>query len=340
MKTTPARNLAGVIKWSFVMKYYLKLILFVCVLSSAHISQAKTIALSFDDAPRGDGPLFSGEQRSQELLAKLDAHSGVPSAFFVTTQGLKHDGNKERIHRYADAGHIIANHSHTHQWLHKSDSATYIQDIQLAEGLLSGYPNRRPWYRFPYLDEGRERQQRNNIRVQLDKLELMNGYVTVDNYDWYIESKWQQAVNDSKLVDMDALRDVYITMLMSAVNFYDELAIDVLGRSPHHVLLLHENDLAAVFIGDLIDALKADGWEIVSPDKAYQDEIADYVPNTLRTGQGRVAAIAHDKHALSATNSKKLQKRLSHLAIEEALIDQLIRDKKCFRDNKSISRPI
>lgn len=318
------------------MKYLLKIMLFYALLS-APISQAKTIALSFDDAPRGDGPLFSGEQRSKELLAKLDAHGAVPSAFFVTTQGLKYDGNKKRIHRYADAGHIIANHSHTHQWLHKTDSTTYIQDIQKAEELLKGYANRRPWYRFPYLDEGRELKQRDDIRVQLDKLELMSGYVTVDNYDWYIESKWQQAVNESKLVDMDALRDVYITMLMSAVKFYDELANDVLGRSPHHVLLLHENDLAAVFIGDLIDALKADGWEIISPDKAYQDEIADYVPKTLRTGQGRVAAIAHDKHAHSATESKKLRKRLSHLAIEETLIDQLITEKKCFRDEQNIS---
>jgi len=321
------------------MKYILKLVC-LYVLMSVHISQAKTIALTFDDAPRGDGPLLSGEQRSKELIAKLEAHGAVPSAFFVTTQGLKHDGNKQRIHRYADAGHIIANHSHTHQWLHKTGSSTYIQDIRVAESLLKDYSNRRPWYRYPYLDEGRELSQRNNIRTQLDNLDIMSAYVTVDNYDWYIESKWQQAVDESKLVDMDALRDVYISMLMSAVKFYDELANDVLGRSPHHVLLLHENDLAAVFIGDLIDALKDDGWEIISPDTAYQDEIADYVPKTLRTGQGRVAAIAHDKYASSASGTKGLRKRLSHLAIEEALIDQLLEEKKCFRNDRRISRPL
>ena len=61
------------------------------------------------------------------------------------------------------------------------------------------------------------------------------------------------------------------------------------------MLLLHENDLAALFIGDLVAALRAKGWEIVSADQAYQDPIAGEQPKTLLLGQGRVVALAVDR---------------------------------------------
>ena len=66
----------------------------------------------------------------------------------------------------------------------------------------------------------------------------------------------------------------------------------VLERSPAHVLLAHENALQALFIGDLVKALRARGWTIVTPDEAFSDPIARVVPNTLHNGNGRVAALA------------------------------------------------
>ena len=105
--------------------------------------------------------------------------------------------------------------------------------------------------------------------------------MTVDNYDWYLESKWQEALRQGLTVDVDAMRTAYIEMLMSAVNFYDDVATRALEASPAHVLLLHENDLAALFVGDLIDALRDDGWAIVSPDEAYADPSLKAVPQTL-----------------------------------------------------------
>lgn len=47
-----------------------------------------------------------------------------------------------------------------------------------------------------------------------------------------------------------------IEVLWDAVKFYDKLAKEVLGRSSKHVLLLHENDLAALFVGDLAKFLQ------------------------------------------------------------------------------------
>ena len=96
---------------------------------------------------------------------------------------------------------------------------------------------------------------------------------------------------------MQALRDLYVETLVDTANFYDRMAVDTLGRSPAHVLLLHETDIAAMFVDDLAVALRADGWKIVSIDEAYRDPIAADEPDTWFLGEGRVAALAQVKGA-------------------------------------------
>lgn len=312
------------------MKLFKHLALMLVLLSTAssvYANQIKRIALTFDDAPRGAGPMYSGLERAQALIQSLQSVEAGSVVFFVTTQHIDEPGNRERIENYANAGHLIANHSHQHPWLSRIDTKDYIAGIDKAEELLKGLDNRRPWFRFPFLDEGSTLAKRDKVRNALKERGLKNGYVTVDNYDWYIESKWQKAVDEEREVNTDALRDVYLEMLMSAVNFFDELAVDKLKRSPAHVLLLHENDLAALFIDELITELRASGWKIISPDEAYLDPIAQSAPKTLMANQGLVAALAVE----AGTNPEAL----SHLAIEEELLDELLKKHKVFGEKNS-----
>lgn len=294
-------------------------------------SYAKQISISFDDAPRGKGTIFTGDERAAELIDSLNSVNSPPVVFFVTTKHIDKKGNRERIHRYAKAGHLIANHTDQHPWLHKTELAEYLAGVDKAEELLRGFENRRPWFRFPFLDEGRELGKRDAMRKALAERNLMNGYVTVDNYDWYIQSEWKRAVANGKQIDMEALKKAYVEILIGAVNFYENLAQEKLGRSPAHTLLLHENDLAALYIDDLIIALRKAGWEIIDPDTAYQDPIAKTEPKTLRTGQGRVAALAFDAGIEP--------KRMSHLAIEENMIDQLLLNYGVFSEAQRQAEP-
>jgi thiamine pyrophosphate-dependent acetolactate synthase large subunit-like protein len=83
--------------------------------------------------------------------------------------------------------------------------------------------------------------------------------------------------------------------LYESIEFYDAIAKKSLKRSPRHVLLLHENDAAALFVGDLIKHLRSKGWKIISPQQAYKDPIAKNFPQVVLHKQGRVAAIANSK---------------------------------------------
>jgi peptidoglycan/xylan/chitin deacetylase (PgdA/CDA1 family) len=269
------------------------LLAFVATPSAAQ--EAKRIALSFDDIPRHAGAFMTPDARTIALIAGL-AEAGVEQAgFFITTGNLEDDdgkGGEARIRAYAAAGHVIANHSHSHTWLWNGNTADYIADLDKAEAWLAGKPGKRPWYRFPYLDEGRDPERRDALRAALRQRGLLNGYVTVDNWDWAIDDLARRAMVDRKTIDLTALGVLYVETLVDTANFNDAVARATLGRSPAHVLLLHETDLNALFIVDLVAGLRADGWQIITMDEAYSDPIARMEPDTLYLGGGRVAALA------------------------------------------------
>jgi peptidoglycan/xylan/chitin deacetylase (PgdA/CDA1 family) len=236
--------------------------------------------------------MFSGPERTDRLIEQLEKVNVSQVVFFCVTGKLPYHDGHARLERYAEAGHLIANHSHSHNRPGDIGAASYIADIKQAHDSLKRYATFTPWYRYPMLDEGKTIPVRDSIREALSSLGYINSYVTVDTWDWYIDSNCRDAARNGQKIDTVALGRIYVETLWEAIQFYDNMAIEVLGYSPKHVLLLHENDLAALFIDDLVNLLRKRGWEIISPAEAYGDSIANRIPDVLYNNQGRVAAIA------------------------------------------------
>lgn len=243
----------------------------------------KRIAITFDDIPRDPGAFLSQDERTVKLIAALE-RAGVEQAAFFITAGFGEEpdrmGAEDRITAYAAAGHVLANHSWSHPALSEVTAEEYLANIDKTEAWLQGREGRRPWFRFPYLNEGKtDHAKRDAVRAGLKARGLRNGYVTVDGADWNIEALTQQAALAGKPMDMIALRDFYVDTHVQAANYNRELGRRVLGRDPIHVLLLHETDIAALYIDDLVEALRRDGWEIVTADRAFEDALKGEMPN-------------------------------------------------------------
>jgi peptidoglycan-N-acetylglucosamine deacetylase len=299
-----------------------KLLLIIITLSFSLRSLSQEIALTFDDVPLSDGAIYTGTKRSSKIIETLKKHGIKQAAFFVVTSQINSEG-LQRLKMYSDAGHLLGNHSHSHNWIRAMGTANYISDIQKADSILKStmLPYER-WYRYPFLDEGPTKTSRDSICAALAALSLMSAYITIDNYDWHINGALGKAINSNTKINYDELKKFYLEHVYNSIQFYDNIGRQVLGRSPRHVLLLHENDLAALFLGDLIQLLKDKGWKIISPKEAYTDPIARESPDILFHNQGRLGAIAFAKGLKPAA--------LVQQSEDEKYLDQLMMERKVF----------
>ncbi len=259
----------------------------------------KRIALSFDDAPRQRGAFFTPDERTERLIAGL-RKAGVRQAVFFVNPGRLDSpdgaGGEARIMAYVSAGHVIANHSFSHPHLSAIPAEEFLADVDKAELWLKGRPGYRPWFRFPFLDEGgKDMAKRDAVRAGLAARGLRNGYVTADGVDWHLEQLAIDAARAGKAMDMKQLRRLYLQMQLSAVEYHDRMARSALGRSHAHVLLLHETDLAALFIPDLVAELRRQGWTVIPADEAYRDPLGKAFPNVPYAGGTLTGALAWEK---------------------------------------------
>ncbi|MEQ1541781.1 MAG: polysaccharide deacetylase family protein [Novosphingobium sp.] len=261
----------------------LRICLLLTLLLSSPALADKRIALSFDDAPRHRGAFFTPEERTVKLIAALRQAKVRQAVFFVNPGRLDTPdgaGGEQRIAAYAAAGHAIANHSFSHPHLSERTADEFLADVDKAEVWLKGRPGYRPWLRFPFLDEGgKDKAKRDAVRAGLAARGLRNGYVTADGSDWHLEQLTIDAKAAGRPMDMKALRRLYLQMQLSAAEYHEGMARSTLGRSPAHVLLLHETDLAALFIGDLVTELRRQGWTVITADQAYADPLRKAFPD-------------------------------------------------------------
>jgi len=164
-----------------MMKLFRFLLLLMAVLAGAVPASAeKRIALTFDDVPRGPGTLMTTQERTDRLIAALRQAGVSQAAFFVNPGHLEQEWGRDgaaHIDAYVAAGHVIANHSYSHGWLRSTDTAAYVADIDRATAWLQGRPGYRPWYRFPYLDEGGEDvAKRDAVHAQLKSMPTAFSY--------------------------------------------------------------------------------------------------------------------------------------------------------------------
>jgi peptidoglycan/xylan/chitin deacetylase (PgdA/CDA1 family) len=263
-------------------------------------TSAKEVAISFDDAPRRLTGHYSGMGRAKALVKKLKS-VGVNDAVFFCNSSHINEKTKGILKYYNDHGYVIANHTDSHLSLNDVSFKEYSEDFLKADKILSKYSNFSKMFRFPYLREGSAVGNRDNMRELLSKNGYKNAYITVDFSDWHLESLFRNSITKKDKVNLNKLRDLYISLAKESLDHYDSMAKKYLGRSPKHILLLHETDIAALFIGDLVKAMRSWGWTIISSKDAYTDKLYDFkIKRTLKNNPGRVGELAIDKgHPMS-----------------------------------------
>jgi peptidoglycan-N-acetylglucosamine deacetylase len=252
------------------------LIYFVYPLFSSGLD-CQQIAISFDDFPMHTTILFEKKERAEIYARKLE-EAEIQAVFFCIGEQLSSHEDAEPI-LAAIAQQLLANHSYNHLHLSEINIETFKEQLISTDLLIAHQPNFRSWFRFPYLDcgdrlyLGGNSKKRTQAYMVLQQNGYQHGYVTLNTFDWYVNSQLGHALQEGKRVNWDQLRQAYISLLDDWIEQQHTVWRQTLKIPFIHVLLLHQNDLNALFFEDIIALIKKKKWEIVSPDLAFENPI-------------------------------------------------------------------
>jgi peptidoglycan/xylan/chitin deacetylase (PgdA/CDA1 family) len=253
------------------------------------------IAITFDDGNTADMPGFPFEIWNDNILHHLHRYN-AKAIFFATGVQLNSPRGRNMLQKWNDEGHWLGNHTYTHPSFNNEDVSLdfYQSDFLKNNPFLSQFENFVPFFRFPYLKEGETIEKRDGFRRFLAEKGFKNGHVTIDGSDWYINSRLLSKLKRNPNADLSKYKEWYIQHHLERANFNDSLATVMAGRKVDHILLLHHNLAASLFLDDLLEALTEQGWEIIDALEAYQDPIYENAPKTLPAGGNLLRAISKE----------------------------------------------
>ncbi|MBU1099590.1 MAG: polysaccharide deacetylase family protein [Bacteroidetes bacterium] len=280
------------------------------------------IAFTFDDRYPRSNVMFDSEEGNRMVLDHLSEHN-IKGAYFVAASMLESETGRNVLTAWDNAGHVIANHSYSHQNYHSDNVSieNYKNDFLKADTLLSSYKSFRKLYRFPMLREGNTIDKRDGFRETLTENNYQIGYVTVDNTEWFINNTIRQRLANGDSIDVDAYKRIYIDHLYNLAVEYDSLALSMFARQIPHIMLVHNNITSALFLGDLIQKFKDEDWEIVDASEAFSDELYLSKPDVIwQRGQSILFSIAKERGLITdetktfnITSEEILEKQLEAL---------------------------
>lgn len=249
----------------------------------------KQIAITIDDPNTNKTAIFNWQERNDAILKTLDNHK-IKVALFVCGMRVSDTNGVFLLNTWDEKGHLICNHTYSHLYYNSdlNTSRIFIADFKKGDSVIRNYKNYTRLFRFPYLKEGNTAVKRDVIRTALSNDNYKNGHVTIDASDWYIDSEIAKVLKVNADADLSAYKAYYVKHILDRTKYYDSLAHLIFKRDIKHTLLIHHSLLNALFLNDLLLALKNNGWELIDAKQAFTDDIFSKQPLIAPCGESLV----------------------------------------------------
>lgn len=224
------------------------------------------------------------------MIRKQLRDNHIQAVWFVAGQSVDSDKGIQLLQKWDEEGHSIANHSYSH--LNYNDSLItckkFVEDIQKCDSLLSDYENFERIFRFPYLKGGNTIAKRDSINSYLQQNGYEQGWVTIDASDWYINMRLKNQLKKNPDANINEFRDYYINHIFERAHYYNKLSTEINHRQIKHTVLLHFNLTSALFLNDLVQKFRNEGWIIDDYSEAILDPIYSEEPKAMPAEQSLI----------------------------------------------------
>lgn len=235
----------------------------------------KEISITFDELPVAES--FDTVDRSaviKQILEALKKHE-VKAAGFVVGKNI--GSSFDLLGHWLNEGHLLGNLTYSHQHLNEMGIEQFIKDIAIGnerlEPMLSGFGQKKRYFRYPYLHYGSTVETKRQVRLYLDEhgIVVAHATVVVEDYLYNLSLEKIGARHDS--AGYHALRYEYVTHVLEEIERCEQLAKEILKRPARHILHLRANRLNALFLDALLTAIKDMGYKFITLDHALEDKL-------------------------------------------------------------------
>ncbi|MGF7151255.1 peptidoglycan/xylan/chitin deacetylase (PgdA/CDA1 family) [Sphingomonas zeicaulis] len=226
------------------------------------------LAVTIDDLPV-HGPLPPGETpigiARATIAALKDAH--VPATGFVNGANVE-PGSAEVLAAWKAAGLPLGDHTFNHRGLSKVGAAAFIAEIDANASFLLSQPKR---FRYPFLDEGEQLEDRDEVRAALAERGYKIAAVTMSFADFAYNVPYARCVTQGNEAAIADLESRYLDAARADAARARFNAKTVARREVPQVLLLHIGAFGARMLPRLLEQYRALGFRFVTLDEAQHD---------------------------------------------------------------------
>lgn len=238
----------------------------------------KKIAITLDDAPVVGHFQFATQAERMDVVTGLKSHLATfkaPVTVFAIGRDLESEDSRAIMALWKGEQIEVGNHSYSHLSFNTHVEPQMRNEFQLTNQALQPFKGKGGirYFRFPFLQEGATLAQEKLSNKVLKEAGLLNAKVTIGTDDWTYNAQYTDAVLAGNTTLKEQIGRDYLVHIKKNVAFWDSVGVVLEKRHVKHVMVLHANRINRVYLGDILESLKQEGYQFIDLDEAYQDVV-------------------------------------------------------------------
>jgi len=252
-------------------------------------AQSKTVAITIDDLPyEWHDPnlhklkLADAEQAAvvnQKILAALAGHK-APVTGFVNQLKVEQLGTEQgtaMLKPWTSGSFDLGNHLYAHKDVNDLSVEQIEEEIvrgdQTIGPLMKAAGKKLEFLRFPYNHTGETKEKHDTVAAFIAARGYRLSPCTMDNTDWEFTWAYNKMLAKHDDAGIAKLKAEYLAYTSAEIDYYAALNKQVLGYEPPEIMLLHDNQLNAEMLDEVLTLFESKGYRFVSLADAESDPI-------------------------------------------------------------------
>jgi len=238
-------------------------------------ADAKAIAFTFEKLPYME-PLgyYMPREVSMMVLRTLEGAGASAIGFVVEEKIEDRPETLVILQDWIDHGFLLGNNTYAYVDLNElraDDFLSHIRDgNKYIRKITHWIPGRPRYFRYPLLHEGNTPDKKKDVAKRLQKADFVLVPATVLASDFEFNFFMEQASSEPEF--QERLKKLYLEHLGWSLDYAEKQSNAVFGRQIPQILGLHLGVATATFLPDLLELLKARGYQWISVPDALKDE--------------------------------------------------------------------